>query len=201
MLLRIVSKYVYWEGMPKDFPLITGNEQVDISLEDLGRSALKLAKEFRGVSQVAKTLILFDVQHMGEECPATTPKKGHNNLVRLMLVARDELVLLQKLRRDIDADEMATIADRINVHKAIQKGLADLTKTSLDVEAAAEAAADKASSFLVRLAEFKQKDQHHRDKLKMDTNNLSDDELSAMLKAVPAEVIPDVDPTCMEASP
>lgn len=187
--------------MPKNFPLCTGNEQVDVSLEDLGRSALKLAKEFRGVSQVAKTLILFDVQHRGEHCPATVAKAGHNNLVRLMLVARDELVLLQRLRKDIEADEMATITDRINVHKAIQKGLADLTETSLDVEAAAESAAGKASDFLVKLAEFKQKDQHHRDKLKMDTKNLSDDEISAMLKTVEAEVLPDVDPTCMEASP
>ncbi len=116
-----------------------------------------------------------------------------------MLVARDELVLLQKLRKDIEGDEMATITDRINVHKAIQKGLADLTKTSLDVEDAAEAAADKASNFLVRLAEFKQKDMHHRDKLKMDTKNLSDDEISALLKEVSIEPPADVDPTCMEA--
>jgi hypothetical protein len=185
--------------MGNNAQVVTGYGKLDSCLEDFGRSALRLAKEFRGVSQVAKSLVLFDVTHRGEDCPATIAKAGHNNLVRLMLVARDELVLLQKLRKDIEGDEMATITDRINVHKAIQKGLADLTKTSLDVEDAAEAAADKASNFLVRLAEFKQKDMHHRDKLKMDTKNLSDDEISALLKEVSIEPPADVDPTCMEA--
>jgi hypothetical protein len=187
--------------MPNNAPIVTGHGKIDSCIEDLGRSALRLAKEFRSVSQVAKSLILFDVQHQGEHCPATISKKGHSNLVRLMLVARDELVQLQKLRDEISCDPTAEIADKINIHKAIQKGLADLTKTSLDVEAAAEAAASKASDFLVKLAEFKQKDQHHRDKLKMDTKNLSDDEISALLKEVSIEAPADVDPTCMEASP
>lgn len=186
--------------MPNNVPTVTGDGKIDSCLEDLGRSALRLAKEFRGVSQVAKSLVLFDVLHQGENCPATVAKRGFNNLIRLMLVARDELVKLQELRDEISQDPLAEIADKINISKAIQKGIADLTKTSLDVEAAAESAAGKASDFLVKLAEFKQKDQHHRDKLKMDTKNLSDDEISAMLKAVEAEVIPDVDPTAMEAS-
>jgi hypothetical protein len=184
--------------MPKDFPTITGNEQVDVSLEDLGRSALRLAKEFRGVSQVAKSLVLFDVLHQGETCQATVAKKGHNNLVRLMLVARDELVRFQQLREQIDEDPEATIADKIAVSKAIQKGLADLTKTSLDVEAAAETAAEKASLFMVKLAEFKQKDIHHREKLHTDRKNISDDELNRLMNALPVP-FEAVDPSAMEA--
>jgi hypothetical protein len=187
--------------MPNNVPTVTGHGKIDSCIEDLGRSALRLAKEFRGVSQVAKSLVMFDVKHLGEHCPATEAKKGHNNLIRLMLVARDELVRMQALRDEISQDPLAEIADKINISKAIQKGIADLTKTSLDVEAAAESAAGKASDFLVKLAEFKQKDQHHRDKLKMDTKNLSDDEISALLKEVSIEAPPDVDPTCMEASP
>jgi hypothetical protein len=163
--------------MAKSFPVITGHEKVDLSLEDLGRSAFKLAKEFRGVSQVAKTLILFDVLHHGEHCPSTVAKKGHNNLIRLMLVARDELVLLQKLRDQILDDPVATIKDKLDASKAVQKGIADLTKTSLDVEKAAEAAADKSSDFLLKLADHTQRYDMHREKLGADIDNATDAEL------------------------
>lgn len=173
--------------MAKSFPVITGEERLDLSLEDLGRSAFKLAKEFRGVSQVAKTLILFDVQSGDRECPATIARKGHNNLIRLMLFARDELVTLCRLRDQINDDPEATITDKINVSKAIQKGLADLTKTSLDVEAAAEDAADKAGAFLVKLAEFKQRDAHLQAKLGHDADNASDADL--LLASTDVEVV------------
>lgn len=184
--------------MPNNYPAITGNNEVDESLEDLGRSALRLAKEFRGVSQVAKSLVLFDVLHQGEHCPSTVAKKGHNSLVRLMLVARDELVRFQELRDQINEDPIATIADKINVSKAIQKGLADLTKAALDVEDAAESAAEKSTTFLVHLAEFKQKDNHHREKLHMDRKNISDDELTKLMNALPVPFEP-VDPMAMDA--
>jgi len=177
--------------MPKNHEIVTGNDIIDVSLTDFQRSAHQLAKEFRGVSQVSRSLILFDVLHQGEPCPATVAKKGHNNLVRLMLVARDELVKLQALRDEIADDETATITDKLNVAKAIQKGLADLTKAALDIEAAAETAAEKSTAFIVRLAEFRQKDRHHQEKLHQSKMDLSEDELNELLKthSVPAEKV------------
>jgi hypothetical protein len=175
--------------MPKHYDAITGNDVVDISLADFQRSAHQLAKEFRGVSQVSRSLVLFDVLHHGEHCPATVPKKGHNSLVRLMLVTRDEMVKLQALRDEIAEDPTATIADKLNAAKAIQKGLADLTDAALKIEAAAEDAAKKSTDFLVKLAEFRQKDRHHQDKMKMDISSLSSDEIEAKLKAISVESI------------
>lgn len=175
--------------MAKSFPLITGDERLDLSLEDLGRSAFVLAKEFRGVSQVAKTLILFDVTSNDRDCPATTAKKGHNNLIRLMLFARDELVTLCKLRDEINDDQKATIKDKIDVSKAIQKGLADLTKTSLDVEAAAEGAADKAKKFLLDLTSLRQQYQIHREKQHMDVNSMDADSIDKLIAAQQVTVV------------
>lgn len=172
--------------MPKEFELVTGNEVLDISLHDMARSAHQLAKEFRGVSQVSRSCILFEVTSCGVEVEATKAKKGHNNLIRLMLTTRDEMVLLQKLRNEISDDPTATIADKLKAAAQIQKGLAELTNAALKIEAAAERAAEKSNDFLLKLEQHKQQWQMHKDRL---SANPEDDSDAKLAKLAEFEVI------------
>lgn len=174
--------------MPKEFPSVTENEVVDISLADIGHSAHQIARDFRSVSQVARKLIFFDVQHQGEECKATTPKKGHSPLVRIMLEQRDQYLDLVRLQLEM-SDSGAEFSDRVQVAKAIQAALKEMRQSGIDIDKAAESSMQRANELLVKLAGLAQAYQIHKEKQHMDVSSLSNEDMHKLVLASQVEVV------------
>lgn len=173
--------------MPNDIAEITDDVHVNVSITDIGRSALRHAKEMRGLTQIVANIILWETESKDQPVPATIAKRGHHPLVRTLIEqARlydhwnklDE-VANGDVRKEEDGEwiPVSALDQRIKIASGKSKALDSLRESCLRIQAGGSSAMKQAEDLAAKIQGMAQQMQMHREKLRADLDNATDAEL------------------------
>lgn len=183
--------------MPKNIPLITGDEVVDVSIQDISQSLFRVAKEMRHVMQTAANVTLWDTTNKGQPLLATVVKAGHHPLVVLLIEqARrvdhwrelDELAKSDCKRSGPDGEwiDVDALDQRIKIASNLSKTITEMRETMLRIQTAGGHAMHQANDLIVKLQGLAQAYRIHKEKMGMDLDNAGDAELLVIAEEEPS---------------
>lgn len=180
--------------MPKTVTEVTGEGRVDTSLTDIGHSAIRHAREMRGLTHTVSGVILWATESNDQPVPPTIAKRGHHPLVRTLIEqARnydhwkdlDALASgdVREETREGDFITVSALDQRIKIAAGKAKALDSLRESCLRIQAGGAAAMKQADDLVAKVAALAQGYRIHREKQHMDVNSMDVDSIDKLIAA------------------
>ncbi len=185
--------------MPKVVEEVTGAGKLDSSLTDIGHSAIRHAREMRGLTHTVAGIVLWATESKGGPVPATIAKQGHHPLVRTLIEqARNydhwsqlDLLAQGDVRKEIDGDwiSVSALEQRIKIASGKAKALDSLRESCLRILAGGQQAMKQADDLVAKLVGLAQTYRMHREKQHMDVNSMDADSIDKLIAAQQVTVV------------